>query len=53
VSLRVSYVTKTPVVSWATRPQLLEQMLPLELKLASRAGKTYAGSNLADFTPVK
>jgi hypothetical protein len=28
-------------------------MLPLELKLAIRAGKTYAGSNRRDFTPIK
>jgi hypothetical protein len=28
-------------------------MLPLELKLAVRAGKTYAGPNRADFTPIE
>ena len=53
MSLRIFYVTKTTVVIWVTRLQLLEQMLPLELKLTVRAGKTYAGSNRTDFSPVK
>ena len=53
MSLWIGYVTNTTIVSRITRPQFLEQVLPLELQLTVRAGNTYAGSDRTDFTPVK